>query len=151
MTRSIKTRTLSLLLAFVSVFTVFGVFASSKAVSAAEITPYYNNTVSATSSANISSTGKITISNSYSGIKDVTTKAVITTYIEKRFLGIFWTRVDIGTTDDEWVDTVYNYQYTGNHTFQLESTGTYRVTVEYVISGSGGSADEIIKEIEVKY
>lgn len=150
MTKSIKTRALSLLLAFVSVFTLFGVFASSKAVSAAEITPYYNNTVSASTTVSISSTGKITITNSYNGRKDVTTKAVITTYIEKRFLGIFWTRVDIGTTDDEWVDTIYNYYYAGDHSFQLESTGTYRVTVEYVISGSGG-ADEIVKEIEKKY
>ncbi len=151
MTRSIKTRALSLLLAFVSVFTVFGVFASSKAVLAAEITPYYNNTVSAISTATISSTGKITITNSYSGIKNITNKAVITTYIEKRFLGIFWTRVDIGTTNDEWVDTIYNYYYTGDHSFQLESTGTYRVTVEFVISGSGGDADEIVRETEKKY
>lgn len=151
MTRSIKTRALSLLLAFVSVLTVFGVFASSKAVSAAEITPYFNNTISASTSVNLPSSGKITITNSYKGVKDVTTKAVITTYIEKRFLGIFWTRVDIGTTDNEWVDTSYNYYYTGDHSFQLESTGTYRVTVKFVISGSGGSADEIVKEIEKEY
>lgn len=130
---------------------MFGVFASSKAVSAAEITPYYNNTVSASTTVNVSSTGKITITNKYTGRKDVTTKAVITTYIEKRFLGIFWTRVDIGTTNDEWVDTIYDYRYSGDHSFQLESTGTYRVTVEFVISGFGGAADEIVREIEKKY
>lgn len=119
-------------------------------VNAAEITPYYNNTYFANTTASITNTGSIKITNSYEA-KTSMTKAVITTYIEKRVLGIFWTKVDIGTTDDEWIDTIYSTTYEGYHTHQLEKTGTYRVKVEYVFYGTGGSADTIEKEIEKTY
>ncbi len=109
----------------------------------AEVMPCYNNVSSATANASISDSGKLTITYNYSGSSSVTTKAVITTYIEKKFLGLFWKRVDIGTTDDQWVDTINNYRYTGSRTYQLSSTGTYRITVIYKIYGSGGAADEI--------
>ena len=116
-----------------------------------EIAPCYNNVVTANSTVAISSSGVATITNMYNGFQNVTTKAVITTYIEKKTLGIFWSKVDIGQPDDEWVDTIYNYKYSGSHSVQLPSTGTYRVTVEYVIYGSGGAADTITKEIEKSY
>ena len=118
---------------------------------AGEAVPYYNNVNSTNSSASISSSGVLTVTNRYVGSSSVTTKAIITTYVEKKVLGLFWSRVDIGQTNDEWVDTIYNYTYTGSHSVQLSSTGTYRVTVEYVIYGSGGSADTITKEIEKTY
>lgn len=114
-------------------------------------TPYYNNTLSARTTVSISSSGELSVVNSYRGFENVTTKAVITTYIEKKVLGLFWTRVDIGTTNDQWVDTVYNYYHTGGHSFQLSSTGTYRVTVTYKIYGSGGTADEIECQETKKY
>lgn len=120
-------------------------------VKATMITPYYNNVISANSYASVSDGGIISITNTFRGTSGVTTKAVITTYIEKRFLGLFWNRVEIEETDDEWVDTIYNYTYSGSHSFQLSSTGTYRVTVIYEIYGNGGSADEIKKEIQVTY
>lgn len=113
-------------------------------VSAAEgVTPRYNNVSSVTAAISINDSGKLTITYNYAGSSSITTKAVITTYVEKKFLGLFWRRVDIGTTDNQWVDTINNYRYTGSRTYQLSSTGTYRVTVIYKIYGSGGSADEI--------
>ncbi len=121
------------------------------AYAAGEITPYYNNVSTARTTASVSSSGLLTINNRYNGFEGETTKAVITTYIEKKVLGLFWTRVDIGITDDQWVDTVYNYTYSGSHTFQLTSGGTYRVTVTFVVSGTGGAADEIVKTQEVTY
>ena len=120
-------------------------------VSAQEVMPCYNNVVSAESSVTISSSGMMEITNSFLGSTSVFSKAVITTYVEKRFLGIFWTKVDIGQTNDEWIDTIYTNVYSGTHSVQLPSTGTYRTTVEYVIYGSGGSADTITKEIEKSY
>lgn len=126
-------------------------FVPAKAVAKDEIAPYYNNVITANSTATISSSGVMTVENIYTGFQSVTTKAVITTYIEKKVLGLFWSRVDIGQTDDEWVDTIYSYEYSGSHSVQLEKTGTYRVTVEFVIYGSGGSADTITKEIERTY
>lgn len=152
MAKSIRKRLLALILVCVSVFTMFSVSASAVQAHAADIaTPYYNNVATARSSATISSSGKLTITNSYAGMEDLTTKAVITTYVEKKVLGLFWTRVDIGTADNQWVDTIYDFMYTGSHSVQLSSEGTYRITVKYVISGTGGSADEIISEIEKEY
>lgn len=139
----------SLILA--NIFLLLIVFVPAKAAVQEEIAPCYNNVLTANSTATISSSGVITVKNTYTGSQSVTTKAVITTYIEKRTLGIFWSRVDIGQTNDEWVDTIYNYKYSGSHSAQLPSTGTYRVTVEYVIYGSGGAADTITKEIEKSY
>lgn len=107
------------------------------------ITPYYNNVKSASTVISINNSGKLTITYSYSGSPSITTKAIITTYIEKKTLGLFWTRVDIGTTNDEWVDTINSSSYSGTRTYQLSSTGTYRVTTVYKIYGSGGAADEI--------
>lgn len=122
-----------------------------KAAMKEEIAPCYNNVISADTLVSISSSGIIKVTNSYTGANSVTSKAVITTYIEKKILGIFWSRVDIGQTNDEWVDTIYNYKYSGSHSVQLPSTGTYRVNVEYVIYGSGGSADTITRQIEKNY
>ncbi len=134
-----------------NVFLLLIVFVPAKAAVQDDIAPCYNNVVSVSSMASVSSTGVLKVTNSYNGNSSVTTKAIITTYIEKKTLGIFWRRVDIGQTDDEWVDTIYNYKYSGSHSVQLPSTGTYRVTVEYVIYGSGGSADTITKKIEKSY
>lgn len=127
------------------------VFVPAKATTIEDVSPFYNNVISVSSNASISSTGVLKVTNSYTGDSSVTTKAIITTYIEKKILGIFWSRVDINQTNDEWVDTIYNYKYSGSHSIQLPSTGTYRVTVEYVIYGTGGSADTITKEIQKTY
>ena len=113
-------------------------------VSATEgVTPRYNNVSMATASIGINDSGKLSIAYNYSGDPSVTTKAVITTYIEKKFLGLFWKRVDIGKTDNQWVDTINDYRYAGSRTYQLSSSGTYRVTIIYKVYGSGGAADEI--------
>lgn len=118
---------------------------------AEEIIPRYNNVSYAESNVTISSSGKMNITNSFSGSISVFTKANIKTYIERKTLGLFWTRVDIGQTNNEWVDVIYDNTYSGSHSHQLEKTGTYRVTVEYVIFGSGGAADTITREIEKTY
>ena len=111
----------------------------------------YNNTVMASSVASISESGLLTVANQYQGIRGKTTKGEITTYIEKKILGLFWTQVNIGEPNNQWIDVVYNYMYFGNHTFQLSSHGTYRITVVYVISGSGGDPDTITQRITKTY
>lgn len=152
MAKSIKQRVLSLILVCVSVFTMFSVSVSAVQAQAAEIaTPYYNDLVTTNTAAVISSSGKLTASYSYDGSKNDIKKAVITTYVEKKVLGLFWSRVDIGTANDEWVDTINDYAYTGSHSIQLSSQGTYRVTFEFVIYGTDGSTDEITREKEIEY
>ena len=136
-----------------SVFMVSVLFVStfSFLAKAYEAVPFYNNVNTTNSSVTISNSGVLTVVNKYSGSSSVTTKAVITTYVEKKVLGIFWSRVDIGQTNDEWVDTIYNHTYSGSHSVQLSSASTYRVNVEYVIYGFCGSADTITKEIQKLY
>lgn len=124
---------------------------SASAATQEEIMPLYNNVSNATANLGISDSGKMTINYSYVGSSGVTTKAVITTYIEKKTLGLFWKRVDIGTTNDEWVDTINNYKYTGSRSYQLSSSGTYRVTIKFKIYGTGGSADEIERQVKASY
>lgn len=111
----------------------------------------YNNTVSTSSYAAISSAGKLTVDVSYNGIPGVTTKGVITTYVERRVLGIFWSKVNIGQPNNEWVDTSYNYYYATSHSHQLTKTGTYRITVNYKISGTGGATDNIDYQVTRSY
>lgn len=126
----------------------------STAMVAFAASPYetrFNNTVTAISAASISDDGVLTVTNMYQGIKGTTTKGEITTYIEKKILGLYWMRVNIGQPNNQWLDVVYNYSYYGSHTFYLSSHGTYRVTVIYVISGSGGGPDTISKTITKTY
>ena len=81
----------------------------------------------------------------------VTTGATITSYIEKRTLGLFWSKVDIGEANNEWVDVSTDYADAFVHEFWLEDTGTYRATVVYEISGTGGSTDVIDYEQQRTY
>ncbi len=136
-----------------SIAVMFAILLSSFsfAAYAEEITPRFNNVIAIENYASISSNGMLSITNSFNASASVFTKAVITTYVEKRTLGIFWTRVDIGQTNDEWVDTVYKNVYTGSHTHQLEKTGTYRITSEFVVYGTGGAADNVSKELQRTY
>lgn len=145
------TKRIVMAVAMVLLCLFFVIAACVRPVSASEIMPLANNVISASSAATISTSGKLTITNQYYGFNGVTTKAVITTYVEKKVLGLFWTRVDINQTNNEWIDTVYEYEYSGSHSVQLGSTGTYRIVVSYVIYGSGGDADEIEKTIEKTY
>jgi len=120
-------------------------------VLADNISPRLNNTVNASTNFVISTSGKATISAAYNGHRSVFTDAKITSYIEKRTLGLFWSKVDIGETNNEWVDTSTNYSDAFVHEFYLENTGTYRATVVYEISGTGGATDVIEYEQERTY
>lgn len=141
-------RILTMLLTVCITVVSFGVIQ----VLAADVMPLYNNVLTTNTTMSIDDNGLMTITNRYSGIQSTTTKAVITTYVEKKFLGLFWTRVDIANNDDDqWVDTVYDTNYTGKRSLQLSSTGTYRVTTTYKIYGTGGAADEITKQATATY
>ena len=134
------------LLAILVFSLLVGVF-SQKSIAAL----MYNNTYSTATSAGVASDGTMTIYMAYDGIQGVTYRGEITTYIEKRFLGLFWTRVNIGQPNNQWTDTVYNYRYSGTHSHQLTSSGTYRATVTYKIYGTGGDPDEITSQETVTY
>ena len=104
----------------------------------------YNNTTSATMNSSISSSGHLHTVLSVTGIKGKTTRIGVELYLEKRFLGLFWKRVDIGYTNNVWIDSTTSTTYTNTFDFDLSSTGTYRTTVTYTVSGSGGADDVIV-------
>lgn len=143
-----KTLKKALSLFFASCFIILTFAAPVGAAS--EVAPQMANAREVNVLADVSS-GTLTAKITYKGISGVTSKVVITTYIQKKTLGLFWTKVDIGQTDNEWVDTVTSLNYSGTHSHSLPSTGTYRAVSEFVVYGSAGSADKETRRCEVTY
>lgn len=125
------------------VFIVIFIFQLS--VIASDISLFNNNVGTTNSSFSISSVGEACVVVDYMGYKDVTTGATINITIEKRNLLFFWNDVITETI------TCDNYHYTNEFYYQLEDSGTYRCTVEYVISGTGGADDVITFEDTASY
>ena len=123
-------------------FVLVFVFASvvQFSVLASDVMPLNNNTNLTKTRFVISDTGDAAVTVNYEGYPNVTTGAVILIKIEKRNFLLFWTDVVEETI------TVNNYYYANTLHYQLEDTGTYRCTVEYVISGTGGADDVITFE-----
>ena len=115
-------------------------------VFATEIVPFANNTNTTNVNFSISDSGLATASYSYRGITNVFKSATIETKIQKKF-GLIW----ITVSDGSWTDTTTATNYSRSHSVQLSSTGTYRAHVEFTISGTGGSDDEITKNVERTY
>lgn len=107
---------------------------------------YLNNVSGANTTFSISSTGNATVTNKYYGSSGVTKSATITTKVQKK-VGIFWVTVSGG----KWTDTSTAINFSKSHSVQLSSTGTYRAHVVFTISGTGGSDDEITKNVQKTY
>ncbi len=60
----------------------------------------------------------------------------ITSYIEKRSLGVFWSKVDIGVQDDQWVERTSKKFYSATHAADVSEDGVYRATVK--VTGRDG-------------
>lgn len=146
MRKNVIKKVVCIAVSFVMAISTFSAFAAAQMVE-----PYFNNTMDASNTVSISSSGKLTIKNNFLAYDNYFSKAIITTYVEKRVLGLFWSRVDIGQTNDKWIDVIYECLYTGFHYFQLSDKGTYRVTTEFVVYGSGGPADTITRTATTQY
>ena len=131
---------IALILCFITLFTV------TITAYASEIAPYSNNVYTTDVSFNITNSGKATASYEYQGKAGVIKSATIETKIQKKF-GLIW----ITVSDGSWTDTTTATSYSRSHSVQLSSTGTYRAHVEFTISGTGGSDDEITKNVERTY
>ena len=146
MRKNVIKKVVCIAVAFVMAMSTFSAFAAAQMVE-----PYFNNTVTASNRASVSSSGELTITNSFTAGKNVFSKAIVTTYVEKKVLGLFWSRVDIGQTDNKWIDVRYDNVYDGTHSVQLSDKGTYRVTSEFVVYGSGGPADTVTETATTEY
>ncbi|MBO4878858.1 MAG: hypothetical protein J5544_01205 [Clostridia bacterium] len=103
----------------------------------------YNNTTTASFCSSVNSSGLLSVNMSVVGMKTKTTRIAVELYVEKNLVLWIWLRVNIGYPNNVWTDSVNNYYYSDLFSTQLQSTGTYRVTVTYTVSGLGG-ADDII-------
>lgn len=86
---------------------------------------------------------------SYNGKPDTFMVAKLTVTFEKRFLGVFWRTVDIGTENNEWVG--YNADMQGEFYdyVTLDGDGTYRANFKLEIMGAD-SSDVIEKTMEYR-
>ena len=114
-------------------------------VSASDISLYNNNTMTTTTDFSITETGEAIVYVDFTGYSGVTTGATINITIEKRSFLFFWNDVVTETI------TVYTYRYDNEFYYQLEDKGTYRCTVEYIVSGSGGADDVLTFEDTATY
>ena len=95
--------------------------------------------------------GEAQVAISYVAKSDVFTSAKLTVKIQKRFLGLFWTTVDIGEPDNEWVAYCYDVYGDLYNSFPLESTGTYRAVFTVEFYGTSGVVDVIEDTIQSVY
>lgn len=115
------------------------------------ITPYYSNLNSATVSYTITETGLAAVNISYYGKPGITTQVKSEIYLQKKVMGLFWQKVNIGTTDNVWTDSSTDCNGNFFHSFQLSETGTYRAVVKVTFYGTGGTPDVISDKYEDKW
>ena len=121
-------------------------FVNSEAVS-----PRYANCNQCYFSFEVLDPGEAHVLVTYTAKADVFTRSDLTVKIQKKFLGLFWRTVDIGTTNDEWIaysNDVYGEFY---NYFNVDGTGTYRAVFCVEIYGTSGAVDTIENTIEYKY
>lgn len=116
------------------------------AAEAPEIMPYYNNVMKTSSSFSIDASGTGTVKASYAGFSGVTESVTVTIKIQKKTLGLVWTKVDIGVPNNEIVVNSTNVNDNFIYTVPLDTTGNYRAVITYTATGSGG-ADDTIEDI----
>lgn len=133
-------KSICLLLAFLFIACIFTV-----PVNASDISLYNNNTLIVDTIFAIKETGEAVVLVNYEGYKNITTGATITIKIEKKTLLFFWSDVI-----DETI-TVVGESYFNEFHYQLEDKGTYRCSVVYTVSGTGGADDVLTFEDTKKY
>lgn len=138
-----RNRILSLaLLAILMVSLATSAFASTEG----GITPYLNNTSTIDTIFTINENGYAILTCNCRGYRGITTSIVVDSKIEKQS-GSSWVQV----AGASWTDTSSLYYCSKEHSIQLTSRGTYKATVTYTVSGSGGAADVIVAEIQKTY
>ena len=146
--------TFILILSMLFVMGVGGLTVSAEdysSVSEGAIYPRLTNCNQCTFTFQVIDPGEAHVLTTYSAKTDVFTQAKLTAKIQKKFLGLFWTTVDIGTANNEWIaysnainGRFYNY-------FNVDGTGTYRAVFYLEIYGTSGAVDTIEDTIEFKY
>ena len=120
-------------------------------VLAATVTPRWTNCDQYAFTFSITDDGVAHVDVDYTGDSNKFAEARMTVQLEKRFLLVFWNTVDIGYTNNEWVETSTELFDTFYNGFQLSDKGTYRAVLTLEITGKDGSVDVIEDKIEYDY
>lgn len=86
---------------------------------------------------------------SYIGNPNTFAVAKLTVTFEKKFLGLFWRTVDIGTENNEWIEYCGDQQGDFIGLVTLDGTGTYRANFKLEVMGFD-TADVIEKTMEYR-
>ena len=121
------------------------------AFAAEGVSPRYTNCNSCDIMFSINSSGVASTDITYTAYSSTFTQAKLSVKIQKKTLWLFWTTVDIGTSDDVWTGyctDIYGDMY---YDLQLTSTGTYRAIITVEFFGNTGEVDTIEETMEDKY
>ena len=109
-------------------------------VKAAEVEPRYDVVSNTRASFTINDyVAKVVVS--YESSLNKVQEAKVTTKLEKQVFWFFWER------EYEWIDVSINYVDSFTHTYGV-SSGTYRITVTFEITGTDGTSDTITEQSE---
>lgn len=99
----------------------------------------------------ISDSGMATTMIRYSANSSNFSQAKVTVKLQKRVFGLFWTTVDIGETNNLWVD--YSSNSSGIFSFStgLEDEGTYRAVITLEVTTTSGATDVIGDTVQAMY
>ena len=115
-----------------------------------EISPLFQTNITATQTTEVSNADEAVINISYAVTSSSVTRVVITTYVEKRSLLVIWNRVDIGETNNEWVDIGGSGYFSVSHSIELPSSGTYRTTSIFEVYSGTTLLDTVEKTSTVE-
>lgn len=124
-----------LIAAILTIAALFATFAVPvSAAQAPEISPLYENVVSAYVTLAIDSSGGATVRVRMTGSNSLEQVNVIT-YLERQISGK-WYRVYLGNLETEWNYTTTSSTIYQTYTAQLSTTGTYRAVSEFTVIGT---------------
>lgn len=138
-------RLISIILVFVMIVGVCGV--SALAVSDDEsAVPYYTNARTARVTVQIASDGTITAW-PYCYALSGTTLIEATTYLEFQ-TGWTWTHISNGQPNNKWESSTTALIFSETYTYQLQMSGTFRVTTAFKVTRNGSSEIIIVHSDE---
>ncbi len=95
--------------------------------------------------------GTATIIVDYTGNESTFKQITVFVKIQKKVLGIFWSTVDIGYTDNLWTATSYDYRGFLFQNIPISQTGSYRARFDIFVYGNNGSFDHIEHDLYFEY
>lgn len=93
----------------------------------------------------VSDYGMATVMYTVSGLAD-SGKIVVKTYVERKTLGVFWSKIELENGETEWTDVSTSAYTSSSHSVRVRENGTYRATMVIYVDG-----DSIKKTAEFEY